>query len=291
MPQAPARPASPKGMDDGGAQALEKLRRRFENLVAVRTPTPSMYPMRCEECHKLDEERLRNASRLPGGFRLLSQPRWVWERVVEATPDCAHVPLAASALQALCKTYPELIFELLGLLVPEGALPEGRPGQPPARESRRFVLEPAALEFLLGNWLLDERAQGARRRPGRGHGGHGRLHWERRNFHLSAAARQAQAGSALPAALRAGVSFAAAAWSIQLPIEQLAWMPVADGGSAPARQPVFDVRASDLLDVPRFLPDVAPLQEPRPGRGAPRRRMPKRGSAPQRAREVRRRAK
>ena len=289
--EAPASPASTKGMDDGCAQALEKLRRRFENLVAARTPTPSVYPLRCEECHKCDEERLRNTLRLPGVFRPLSQPRWLWDRGVEGKPDCVHMPLAASALQALCKTYPELIFELLGLLVPEGALPEGRPGQPPKRESRRFVLDPAALEFLLGNWLLDEQAQGARPRPGRGHGGRGRLHWERRNFHLSAVARQALAGSVLPTGLRAGVSFAAAAWGFQLPIEQLAWIPVAEGGSTPERQPVFDVKASDLLDVPRFLPDMAPPQEPRPGRGAPRRRVSKREAIPPRAREVRRRAK
>lgn len=293
MPEAPVIPAA-KRMDEACAQALERLRRRFENLVAMGAPTPVAYPLRCEGCREFDEEGLHSTARLLGGLRPLPQPRWVWERIATPKPDCVHVPMATSALQALCKTYPELIFELLRLLVPEGALPEGRPGQPPRRESRRFVLEPAALELLLGNWLLDERHPGDRRGSGRGHGEHGRPRRERRNYHLSAAARQAQAGSALPAGLRAGVSFSAVAWGIQLPIEQLAWMPVTpatDRGSAPARQPVFDFKASDLLDVPRFLPDVATLQEPRPEPGTPRRRVPKREAVSARTREVGRRAK
>lgn len=291
VPEIPATPSPMKEMDDACAQALGKLRLRFESLVAVHKTQPIASSVRCEECLRLDEARVHALPRLPGGFRPPPQLRGIWERIMGVKQDCVHAPLARGALQALCKRSPELIFELLGWLVPEGALPHGRPGTAPTRESRRFVLEPAALELLLGNWLLAERAPGARRQPVRGPRGYGRPHWERRNFHLSAAARQAQAGSALPAGLRAGVSFAAAAWGIEVPIEQLAWRPAMGGESAPARKPMFDVKASDRLDVPRFLPDVAPPQEPPPGREAPRRRGPKREAGPPRSREVRRRAK
>jgi hypothetical protein len=277
--------AQAKGMDDGCAHALRKLRRRFENLMAARDPKRFASPVRCEECFELDEQRRHNLLRLPGGP---APPRWLWDRIAEGKPDCVHVPLATSALLALCKGYPELIFELLGLLVPEGALQQARsgPGPTPTRESRRFVLEPAVLELLLGNWLLDERDRGAQHRSARGQG---RLSGERRSFRLSAAARQAQAGSALPEGLRAGVSFAAVAWGIQGSIERLAWRPAPDGGAA-ARRPVFDVKASDRLDVPRFLPEARPPPPP-PGREAPRRRRREREVVPRRVREVRRRAK
>jgi hypothetical protein len=278
-----------KAMDASCTDAFSELRRRFERLLSADAHTPLTSPVHCEECLHLAQERLRKG-RMSGSARMRAQARWGWSdiAIVEANSDCAHVPLATSALRALCKRYPELIFELLGWLVPEGALSQSQPGEKPARESRRFVLEPAVLECLLGNWLLDERAQRARPWSARGDEPPHRV---RRNFHLSVATRREQAGSPLPASLLAGVSFAATAWGIQFPIEQLAWMPVTGGESAPARRPVFDVKASDRFDVPRFLPEVVPLQAPRPGREAPRRRGPKREAVFPRAREVRRRAK
>jgi hypothetical protein len=287
--------ASPetKEMDASCTAALSEFSRRLEGLLATRTSTPLIFTVRCNECFQLEQERLRKG-RMPGGTPPPFHARWTWHDGVrgDARPNCAHVPLGASALQALCKRYPELVFELLGWLVPEGALQrQGPQSEKPVRESHRFVLEPTVLETLLGSWLLDERIQRARLRAQRGYDLSPR---ERRSFHLSVAARRAQGGSPLPAKLRAGVTFAAAAWGTEAPIEQLAWMPGLSSGSepAPVRQPVFDIKASDPLDVPRFLPEVGPRQPPRSEREPPgRSRVPKREAATPRAREAHRRAK
>lgn len=97
-------------------------------------------------------------------------------RAEESTARCPHAALASEALTALCAAHPELAFEAAGLLVPAGM---------------RFVLDEAALQAVLTDWLTGAGRPAARAR---------RLIFPR--------------ASAMSAERQAAVAFAASAWGV-----------------------------------------------------------------------------
>ncbi len=151
--------------------------------------------------------------------------------------DCPHVALAREALEALCARHAEVMFELVGLIEPAG------------RGAMRFVLREDVARAAVSHWIT------GRVRPRYVHWSQQRSTSAARGRRVVSARERALATQGLPAEQRAGVSYAATAWSYEAPVATLGWTPSAtDSGAPPSIREGGD---EGPYEVSRVLPPFA----------------------------------
>ena len=133
-----AETASSDGLSVASMTSLDRLRKRWSNIVEASRDLYRWSPITCEEC-------LRN--------RRVSDGRFAGRGMYSSSgrEPCPHTTVGSQALRALCEAHGELVFELVQWLVPSTVVQSfGEVILPP----RRFVLHHELMTALVAQWLL-----------------------------------------------------------------------------------------------------------------------------------------
>ncbi len=195
------------------------------------------------------------ATRTTLEYRLRSLRAGITDSALDVDGDCEHAPHLHAALRAAVAAWPELAFEMAGLLVPARAL---RPA--------RFVLPTALLRDVLEAWLVGQRSRtddvrslmlgSWRRRPP--------------SRVLSQARRTVHLGDEVPPAMQDVIAWVARAQGSDFERIARTWRSAGSGDDA---APDDDVRISsevllpDGMKAPPSATDAAPppAEPVRPG--------------------------
>lgn len=244
-----AETASSDGLSVASMTSLDRLRKRWSNIVEASRDLYRWSPITCEEC-------LRN--------RRVSDGRFAGRGMYSSSgrEPCPHTTVGSQALRALCEAHGELVFELVQWLVPSTVVQSfGEVILPP----RRFVLHHELMTALVAQWLLGRSRDAWRQEWLRGYRPGptaARTHYVRRSL---------RSGSALDSQTHAAVRFAADAWGIEneTEVERLFALRDPDEPEAPAPRLRVDPDLAERIESARVLPEEparARTTEPPPPR-------------------------
>ncbi|MFH0902601.1 MAG: hypothetical protein V2A73_18380 [Pseudomonadota bacterium] len=210
------------GVTEADSTALDDLAERYGQIVR---PKVRHHGMECDACRAARVRRLEQERASYQRLRLERALSGLWGPVPisntsqEHLQDCVHYPVACAALDHVCRSHPELIFELLGVLEPGGNRWACNAAVP---TETRFLLERNVVEIIIGHWLLGKSPSRREsydyhpfvhgyRPPSSGR----RFQQERRP------AQTAGTNDRLPETLRRGLAYSVASWGIQSRVEDL----------------------------------------------------------------------
>ena len=166
---------------------------------------------------------------------------------VDDDKDCVHARYLHAALRAAVVAWPELAFEMAGLLVPARAL---RPA--------RFVLPAALLQGALTAWLVGERS----RRDDRLDDLLGSWRRGRKTRMPSKARRTTHLGDEVPAAMQDVIGWVARAQGSDFERIARTWCAAGTGGATAAATSDVHIASEALLPEGVIAPPPAPTPVP-----------------------------
>lgn len=226
---------SSDGLSVAATTALDRLRKRWSNIVEASRDLYRWSPITCEEC-------LRN--------RRVTDGRFAGRGMYSASgrEPCPHTTVGSQALRSLCEAHGELVFELVQWLVPSTVVQSfGEVILPP----RRFVLHHELMTALVAQWLLGRSRDAWRQEWLRGYRPNpttARTHYVRRSH---------RASGTLDSQTHAAVRFAADAWGIEndTEVERLFALRDPDEADHPAPRLRTDPDIAERIESARVLPE------------------------------------